>query len=137
MLAVRLTAHDGSADGALNFYSTARSVFADPETIDLAQVYAAHAANALSSAHLVTGLQTALTSRHTIGLAQGILMERYQLDQQGSFELLRRTSSVHNVKLRDVAARVVETGVLPPPEPLRDGPSTVDGADDTAVGLRQ
>jgi hypothetical protein len=27
--------------------------------------------------------------------------------------------------------------VLPPPEPLRDGPSPVDGADDTAVGLRQ
>jgi hypothetical protein len=134
VLAVRLAAHDGSADGALNFYSSARSVFADPETIDLAQVYAVHAANALSSAQLVTGLQTALTSRHTIGLAQGILMERYQLDRHRSFELLRRTSSVHNVKLRDVAARVVETGLLPSPEPLRDGPSPVDRADDPSGG---
>jgi ANTAR domain/GAF domain len=113
VLAVRLAAQDGSAEGALNLYSTEVDAFADHEAVDLAQVYAVHAANALSSAHHVSGLQTALTSRHTIGLAQGILMERYRLDQQRSFELLRRTSSVHNMKLREVAAAVVETGLLP------------------------
>lgn len=120
VLAVRLAAQDEGADGALNFYSADVRAFGDPETVDLAQVYAAHAANALSSAQLVSGLQTALTSRHTIGLAQGILMERYHLDQHRSFELLRRTSSVHNVKLREVAAGVVETGALPPAEPARN-----------------
>lgn len=113
VLAVRLAAQDGSAEGALNFYRAEAGGFDDHEAVDLAQVYAVHAANALSSAHHVSGLQTALTSRHTIGLAQGILMERYRLDQQRSFELLRRTSSVHNIKLREVAAAVVETGALP------------------------
>jgi ANTAR domain/GAF domain len=113
VLAVRLVTPGQDTHGALNFYSPDVGAFAEPETVDLAQVYAVHAANALSSAHLATGLQTALSSRHTIGLAQGILMERYGLDQHRSFELLRRTSSVHNVKLRDVAAAVVETGVLP------------------------
>jgi hypothetical protein len=113
VLSVRLTTHDGRAHGALNFYSVAPDAFSDAEAIDLAQVYTVHAANALSTARLVCGLQTALTSRHTIGIAQGILMERFGLDQQHSFELLRRTSSVHNIKLRDVAARVVETGALP------------------------
>jgi hypothetical protein len=123
VLAVRLVGPGRDTQGALNFYSPDLGAFAEPETVDLAQVYAVHAANALSSAQLATGLQTALTSRHTIGLAQGILMERYGLDQHRSFELLRRTSSVQNVKLRDVAAAVVETGVLPgptgPPSPMR------------------
>lgn len=113
VLAVRLVTPGQDTNGALNLYSPEVGAFADTETVDLAQVYAVHAANALSSARLATGLQTALTSRHTIGLAQSNLMERYGLDQQRSFELLRRTSSVHNVKLRDVASAVVETGVLP------------------------
>lgn len=113
VLAVRLVTAGRRTEGALTFYSADAGAFVDPETVDLAQVYAVHAANALSSATLVTGLQTALSSRHTIGLAQGILMERYRLDPQRSFELLRRTSSVHNLKLRDVAAAVVDTGSLP------------------------
>jgi hypothetical protein len=116
VLAVHLVTAGRRTEGALNFYSTSTGAFVDPETVDLAQVYAVHAANALSSATLVTGLQAALSSRHTIGLAQGILMERYALDQQRSFELLRRTSSVHNRKLRDVAAAVVDTGSLPGPD---------------------
>ena len=115
VLAVRLVTAGRGTEGALNFYSPGTGAFVDQETVDVAQVYAVHAANALSSAKLLTGLQTALSSRHTIGLAQGILMERYGLDAQRSFELLRRTSSVHNLKLRDVAAGVVDTGRLPDP----------------------
>jgi hypothetical protein len=113
VLAVRLVTPTDRIGAALNFYTDVTGAFVDPETVDLAQVYAVHAANALSAAQLVSGLQTALTSRHTIGLAQGILMERYRLDREHSFELLRRTSSVHNVKLREVAEGVVDTGVLP------------------------
>lgn len=113
VLAVRLITSDATSDGALNFYSATIGAFFDTETIDLAQVYAVHGANALSSARMVTGLRTALTSRHAIGMAQGMLMERYRIDQQRSFELLRRTSSVHNIKVRDLATSVIETGNLP------------------------
>ena len=123
VLAVRLVTAGRATEGALNFYSADTGAFVDPETVDVAQVYAVHAANALSSAKLVTGLQTALSSRHTIGLAQGILMERYGLDPQRSFELLRRTSSVHNLKLRDVAA--ARRRHRPPPGPrLATAPRT-------------
>lgn len=68
VLAVRLVTAGRRTEGALTFYSADAGAFVDPETVDLAQVYAVHAANALSSAALVTGLQTALSSRHTIGL---------------------------------------------------------------------
>lgn len=113
VLAVRLVTPDAVTDGALNFYSCENGAFVDQEIVDLAQVYAVHATNALAAARHATGLQTALTSRHTIGLAQGILMERFGLSPQSSFDLLRRTSSVHNTKLRDVATTLVDTGVMP------------------------
>ena len=58
-------------------------------------------------------LQTAISSRHVIGMAQGIAMERYGIDQHQSFELLRRLSSTTNVKLRDVATQIVETRAIP------------------------
>jgi AmiR/NasT family two-component response regulator len=54
----------------------------------------------------VEGLRTAMRSRHLIGIAQGMLMERHGLSQDAAFEVLRRYSQIHNVKLRDVAAEV-------------------------------
>ena len=60
-----------------------------------------------------TTLRAAVDSRHVIGMAQGIAMERFGIDQQQSFDLLRRLSSTSNVKLRDVAVQVVETREFP------------------------
>jgi len=111
VLAIQLT-RDRETIGALNLYATAAHAFR-PEDIDLALVYTIHAANALNSARLVSGLQTAVHSRHLIGVAQGILMATYQLTMNQSFELLRRYSSQDNVKLRDVAEYVVAHGGLP------------------------
>ncbi|CUR62378.1 putative ANTAR domain protein [metagenome] len=99
--------------GALNLYSGEPSSFADRDVVDLALVYAVHATTALSSARRATTLQTAVSSRHVIGMAQGIAMERYGIDQHQSFELLRRLSSTTNVKLRDVAAQIVATRAIP------------------------
>ena len=67
--------------------------------------FAAHAANALGAARLVTGLQNAVHSRHLIGVAQGILMNRYELTLEQSFDVLRRFSSQANIKLRDLELR--------------------------------
>jgi GAF domain-containing protein len=99
--------------GALNLYSAVPSSFADRDVVDLALVYAVHATTALSSARRASTLQTAVSSRHVIGMAQGIAMERYGIDQHQSFELLRRLSSTTNVKLRDVAAQIVQTRTIP------------------------
>lgn len=99
--------------GALNLYSSRTGAFADRDVVDTALVYAVHATTALSSARRASTLQTAVSSRHVIGMAQGIAMERYGIDQHQSFELLRRLSSTTNVKLRDVATQIVETRAIP------------------------
>jgi GAF domain-containing protein len=112
LLAVAVTDRDEPM-GALNLYSAQAGAFADRDVIDIALVYAVHATNALSSARRASTLQTAVSSRHVIGMAQGIAMERYGIDQHQSFELLRRLSSTTNVKLRDVATQIVATRAIP------------------------
>jgi hypothetical protein len=112
LLSVAVTDRDEPL-GALNLYSGEPDGFADRDVVDLALVYAVHATIALSSARRASTLQTAVSSRHVIGMAQGIAMERYGIDQHQSFELLRRLSSTTNVKLREVAAQIVETRSIP------------------------
>lgn len=112
LLAVAVTDRDEPL-GALTLYSPQAGAFADRDAVDLALVYTVHAANALSAARRAGMLQAAVSSRHVIGMAQGIAMERYGIDQHQSFELLRRLSSTTNVKLRDVATQIVETRAIP------------------------
>lgn len=113
LLSVQLMSHD-EPFGALNLYSTAVGGFSDRGEITVAMLYATHAAIALSSSRTVSNLTTALHSRHLIGVAQGILMERYGLDLERSFKLLRRYSNDLNAPLATVASDVVASGGLPP-----------------------
>ena len=55
----------------------------------------------------VEGLRAALETRHTIGLAQGILMVRHTLSVAQAFDYLRRRSQSDNVKLRQIAVDLV------------------------------
>ena len=66
-------------------------------------------------AHLRAGLQ----SRHVIGVAQGLLMARFQIGQEQAFHYLVRCSNQSNMKLRDVAAQTVEQWI-PRPAPGED-----------------
>lgn len=52
-------------------------------------------------------LETALGTHGTIGQAMGILMVQRRVDSQGAFALLRDVSQKRNVKLADVAQRLV------------------------------
>jgi GAF domain-containing protein len=74
---------------------------------DVAMLYATHAAAALDAAKIITGLESALGTRHQIGVAQGILMERHGLSAGRAFAVLQRYSSTRNERLSDVAAQVV------------------------------
>lgn len=58
-------------------------------------------------------LERALESHRLIGQAMGILIERHRIVGQEAFDLLRRASQDRNVKLREVAERVIETGAEP------------------------
>ena len=98
--------------GALNLYAGRAQVF-DAAALDIAAIYAIHAASALEQAELVSGLQSAMQSRHVIGIAQGVLAVRYGIAYDTAFEVLRRLSNELNVKLRDLAQQVADQRGLP------------------------
>lgn len=81
--------------------------------VAVARLLLRHAALAITDARRSSTLREAIDARYQIGLAQGILMERYGLDATQSFEVLRRYSRDNNVKLSRVAANVVRTRSLP------------------------
>jgi GAF domain-containing protein len=93
--------------GGINVYSTSSDEISE-ETQHLAELFAAHAALALGRIRREEDLNTALASRKLIGQAIGIVMERYQMDEDRAFGYLARVSQHGNVKLRDVARELVE-----------------------------
>ena len=112
ILSVRL--HNGEQTlGAINFYCSSVREF-DRDDVVMAQIFAQHASVALATARREEGLRVAIDSRHLIGQAQGILMERFGLTADKSFAVLRRYSQDKNVKLRDLAEEIVRTRQLPP-----------------------
>ena len=58
-------------------------------------------------------LHAALATREIIGQAQGILMERERITSDQAFDILRRASQHVNLKLRDIAQNLVDTGERP------------------------
>lgn len=98
--------------GALNVYATQPGAFTDEDVLQ-GQTIAALAAVALARSINDDQLARAIESRTVIGQAVGMLMERYRLDEDRAFDVLRRLSSQDNVKLRDLAAQVVATRELP------------------------
>jgi hypothetical protein len=77
------------------------------------EVVSLHSALALQSLRTQNELRNGIDSAHTIGQAQGILMERYHLSAESAFQVLRRYSQTGNLKLIEVARQVAQTGVLP------------------------
>lgn len=68
---------------------------------------------AQAAAGQAENLRFAVESHRLIGQATGILVERHHLRPGEAFERLRRASQNRNLKLRDLAARVIETGTDP------------------------
>ncbi len=105
--------------GALNLYSQQPDAF-DDQDVAVASVFAAHAAVALANAQHGAQLENKASSRDLIGMAKGIIIARQHVSEDEAFDVLRRASQRMNVKLRELAARVVY------PKPA-DGP--VPGTD--------
>ena len=106
VLSVRL-ATKARRYGSLNLYAERVGAF-DEDDLAVAQIFVRHASIAIANAHNEEGLQVAIDARKLIGQAQGILMERFDLDADRAFEFLRRQSQSHNVKLRYVAEWIVD-----------------------------
>jgi GAF domain-containing protein len=98
--------------GVVNLYADSPRWF-DPDALAVAEVLGRHASIALSSARQEESLRQAIDARTLIGRAQGILMERFALDDKVAFEVLRRHSQSTNTKLNEVARNLVRTRTLP------------------------
>ena len=117
VLAAELRGRGTRRLGSINVYWTRPRTFSEDD-IAFVSIFARHAAIALSASLSETGLYMALDARKRIGQAQGILMERYGLDETRAFEVLRRYSQDHNIKLRHVAEHVLAARQLPPPKQI-------------------
>ncbi|MDQ3762912.1 MAG: GAF and ANTAR domain-containing protein [Actinomycetota bacterium] len=128
MLSMRLFVEEGTL-GALNFYSHQPDAF-DEHARAVGAVLAAHAAVAISASRereRVENLEKALESNREIGIAIGILMARGLHTREQAFDVLRRASQQLNIKLRDIASTLADTGELPGrdtlPEANRSAPA--------------
>ena len=116
-LAFRLSARPVSA---LNLYARLPAAFGATDRAK-GVIFATLAGIALDTAgeraddeHRVANLHEALKTRELIGQAQGILIERERITAEQAFDVLRRASQYLNIKLREVAQNLIDTGETPP-----------------------
>jgi ABC-type transporter Mla MlaB component len=112
VLSVPLPAH-ASTFGAITLYSTREHAFSD-EAVEAVESLAAQAAVVIANsllywqmAELADQLKQALESRAVIDQAKGILMARDGMSADEAFATLLRASQSGNVKVRDIAQRLV------------------------------
>lgn len=96
----------GRRFGTLSLYARKSDAF-DAFLRSVADVFASHAAVAVTGADARANLHRAVDSRQQIGEAVGILAERHDLTPDAAFDLLSETSQDHNIKVRDLADRLV------------------------------
>lgn len=115
-LAFRLSARRASA---LNLYARLPAAFGATDRAK-GLIFATLAGIALDAAEQradeekrFENLHQALRTRELIGQAQGILMERERITGDQAFDVLRRASQHLNIKVREVARTLIETGETP------------------------
>jgi GAF domain-containing protein len=112
VLDVPLITGESGTVGVLGLYSHCPDAFStDDEAV--AHILARHAAVAVATARQELTLAAAIDARKLVGQAMGILMERFDIDGDRAFAILRRYSQDTNTKLRDVAQQLVDTRKLP------------------------
>lgn len=118
---------------AINVYGRDLDAYG-AEEMARTRAYAEEAARVLRLAYamaeqatLAEQLESALASRSTIDQAVGVIMAQNRVPAEDAFAILRAASQHRNVKLREVAAALIEnlTGRPPSPAPefRRSGPA--------------
>ena len=101
MLSTELSV-DGGIRAALNLYSRTPGTF-DESARTLAGLFGVQSAMLLYGVDQRAHLSQALDTRDVIGQAKGILMERFDVDDDQAFQMLVRSSQDTNMKLTAVA----------------------------------
>ena len=114
----------GTRLGGLNLYGRSSNSYG-PAAESIASAFAGPAAvtvaNAMAyarSVRLAAQLEEALKSRAEIEQAKGILMAQSHVTAEDAFNALKRASQRENIKLRDIAHRIVAASARS--EPKRD-----------------
>ncbi|MDX6262709.1 MAG: hypothetical protein QOH84_4397 [Kribbellaceae bacterium] len=111
VLHLPLTSADNTV-GVLSFFSEQPDGFG-PDDLAVGHILARHASIAVANARSEETMALAVDARKLVGQAMGILMERFDLDGDRAFDVLRRYSQDSNTKLRDVAQQLIDTRKLP------------------------
>ncbi len=112
--------------GSLNLYAELPRAYGAVDRTK-ALIFATHAGIALGAAGTLAdtsdllkseirraeNLELALLTREVIGQAEGIFIERERLTPEQAFDVLRKASQNLNLRLRDLAQYVVDTGEVP------------------------
>lgn len=94
--------------GSLTLYAESTHIF-DDDSVELGLVFATYAALAWNIGQRDDQFRNALASRDIIGQAKGMIMERFNIDAEQAFNLLKRLSQISNSPLAEVARRLVHT----------------------------
>jgi signal transduction protein with GAF and PtsI domain len=98
--------------GALSLY-TRRGVQFDEDDTAVAQVLAGQMAVMITWGREIDQLRRAVHGRTITGQAQGVLMERLDIDSARAFDYMRRISSHSNRKVVEIATEIAGTRTLP------------------------
>lgn len=104
----------GENTGALNLTSTKKAAFSEGD-IDTGTLFAAQAAVAMAEAlqhrddlQKLGELEEGMKTRQMIGQAVGILMATRAIDQEAAFQVLVKASQNANIKVRQIAQKVID-----------------------------
>lgn len=116
LVSTHLSVNGGGFRAALNLYSHAPDTF-DDSARTLAGLFGVQAALLLYGAEHAAHMERAVGTRDVIGQAKGILMERFNIDDDHAFQMLVRSSQDTNLKVADVARWLSSAAGRRPAEP--------------------
>jgi hypothetical protein len=103
---------EGATTAALNFYAEPVDAF-DDGSVNLGLIFATHTALVWNMMRRDQQFRGAIVSRDIIGQAKGQLMERFDVDADAAFAMLKRMSQESHTPINQIAQRIV-TGDRPP-----------------------
>ncbi|WP_344234071.1 GAF and ANTAR domain-containing protein [Kribbella hippodromi] len=99
--------------GVLSLYHLEPAGLSDTEAQQSAHILARYAAVAIASSRRLEELDRVVDARKLIGQAMGILMERFAIDADAAFAILRRHSKGTGTTMSQVAQQVIVTRHVP------------------------
>lgn len=114
LIMVRLYSLDETTGILSLYFHTARTITDDDRQIAaLAGIHASIELNRRNPSTQQHRLWRTVESQHRIGQAQGILMEKLQIDASAAFTVLHRLSQDTGTRIDDLVDQLLDTGMLP------------------------